>query len=114
MFWRTALADEDREVTRSLKALKTLSNQGGRVSIEPDEVLLQPGYLLARRAAALFIRQTKHHTLNWEAIDEASLALLQSVPDKPSPLPNPIFPLTRKNRDNPGPGSGSAPGRASG
>lgn len=90
MFWRTTLTEEDREVTRSLKALKTLRIQGGRVSIEPEEVLLQPGYLLARRAAAVFIRNTRYQQLNWDAVDEASLALLRSTAEVPPPSSHPL------------------------
>lgn len=38
-----ALTEEEREVTESLKALKTLSCVGGRVSVQPFEVIDRPG-----------------------------------------------------------------------
>lgn len=84
MFWQRAdVTGEEREITRSLKALKTLRFEKGRVSIDPEEVLHQPGYLDARRAAAALIRQPGR-VRNWEAVDEVSLDLLRSIPSEPT------------------------------
>ena len=84
MFWQRAdESDEEREITRSLKALKTLRFERGRVSIDPEEVLHQPGYLEARRAAAALIREPGR-VWNWEAVDEVSLALLRATASKPT------------------------------
>lgn len=88
MFWEATLSESEREITRSLTALKTLRFEGGRVSIDPEEVLLQPGYLAARRAAGKLIQNTGRRALNWDAVDEASLALLGTIEDEdkyPSP-----------------------------
>lgn len=84
MFWQRAdVSDEEREITRSLKALKTLRFEGGRVSIDPEEVLHRPGYLDARRAAAALIREPGR-VWNWEAVDEISLSLLRAIPSEPT------------------------------
>ena len=57
MFWKSKqISDEDIAVTASIKALKTLTFKDGRVSIQPEEVLTQPGYQEARRQAARFLR----------------------------------------------------------
>ncbi|MNE61234.1 hypothetical protein D3C80_1564340 [compost metagenome] len=50
------LTEEEREVTDSLKALKTLSCVDGRVSVRPSEVIDRPGYFAARTAAASLTR----------------------------------------------------------
>lgn len=84
MFWRRAvMTDDEREITRSLKALKTLRFEGGRVSIDPEEVLLQPGYLEARHRAGVLIREAGR-AWNWEAVDEVSLALLSAIQSEPA------------------------------
>lgn len=46
----------EREVTESLKALKTLQMSDGRVSVDPSEVIDRAGYLEARRRAAALVR----------------------------------------------------------
>lgn len=46
------LSLEEQEISASLKALRTLRYENGRVSVDPEEVLDRPGYLLARAAAA--------------------------------------------------------------
>jgi hypothetical protein len=57
MFWKSKpMSDEAMAVTASIKALKTLTFKDGRVSIQPEEVLTQPGYQEARRQAARLIR----------------------------------------------------------
>lgn len=59
-FWQgSELSQKDRAVTDSLKALRTLRCQAGRVSIDPDEVLGQP-YIEARRHSASLKRQQKN------------------------------------------------------
>jgi hypothetical protein len=50
------MTPEEQAVTTSIKALKTLSFVDGRVSIQPEEVLSQPGYQEARRQAARLVR----------------------------------------------------------
>ncbi|MCJ7853086.1 DUF6957 family protein [Pseudomonas monteilii] len=47
-----ALTELEKEITASLKALKTLSCVDGRLSVEPTEVVDRPGYEAARTAAA--------------------------------------------------------------
>jgi hypothetical protein len=55
-FWKTKqMTPNDREVTASLKALKTLTCREGRVSISPSEVTGQAGYLESRRQAAALL-----------------------------------------------------------
>jgi hypothetical protein len=53
------LSPAEREVTESLKALKTLSVCDGRVSIEPSEVLEYPGYQEARKRAAALLNASE-------------------------------------------------------
>lgn len=55
-FKRNLPSQAEQEITRSIKALKTLTFIDGRVSIAPQEVLSQPGYLEARAQAAGLIR----------------------------------------------------------
>jgi hypothetical protein len=70
------------EVTASLKALKTLSCEAGRVSIAPEEVLDRPGYLEARRAAASLTRQLEKGravTSVWDRMEMEHLVGLVSA-----------------------------------
>lgn len=53
------LIQRDRAVTDSLKVLRTLQCQAGRVSIDSDEVLAQP-HVEARRHAASMTRQQEN------------------------------------------------------
>ncbi len=55
------LSPAEREVTESLRALKTLKVCGGRVSIEPSEVLEYPGYEESRQRAAALLKASKGH-----------------------------------------------------
>jgi hypothetical protein len=55
------LNQSDRVVTDSLKALRTLQCQAGRVSIDSDEVFGQP-HVEARRHAASLTRQQENQT----------------------------------------------------
>lgn len=48
------LSQKDRAVTDSLKALRTLRCQVG-ISIDPGEVLGQPGYIEERRRGARLV-----------------------------------------------------------
>jgi len=50
----------EREVSDSIKALKTLEVTQGRVSVDPSEVIGRPGYLDARRRAAVLIHAPRH------------------------------------------------------
>jgi hypothetical protein len=74
------ISDEDIAVTASIKALKTLTFKDGRVSIQPEEVLTQPGYEEARRQAARFVRPaactgcTSDRQLTWCLADCDELA----------------------------------------
>jgi hypothetical protein len=65
----------------ALKVLKTLSFRYGRVSIEPEEVLCQPGYVEARRHATNLVRnptcsgRTFVSTPSWLLTDCEALAV---------------------------------------
>jgi hypothetical protein len=55
-FWhKKPLSPEDREIRDSILSLKTLKVRDGRISVDPSEVLDQPGYLEARRQAAQLV-----------------------------------------------------------
>ena len=64
------LSLEEQEISESLKALRTLRCESGRVSVNPEEVLDRPGYLSARAAAA---ELTKGAREDQRVIDEAAL-----------------------------------------
>lgn len=68
----------DRAITDSIKALRTLRLVGGRVSIDPSEVLGQPGYLEARRRAAELLTPMpgKPSWRSWEEVDADGIGLL--------------------------------------
>lgn len=58
-WWRWGskqMSPHEREITESIKSLKTLTVRDGRVSIDPSEVLLQPGYLEDRKRAAQLVK----------------------------------------------------------
>lgn len=64
------LSLEEQEITASLRALQTLRCEGGRVSVDPVEVIDRPGYRSARAAAAgLVSGMPEPHAV----IDEAGL-----------------------------------------
>lgn len=69
--WRARpLSFEEQEVTESLRRLKSLSCVEGRVSISANEVLTQPGYIEARRAAAECLRSGLGAAVEWASFDE--------------------------------------------
>lgn len=69
--WRARpLSFEEQEVTESLRRLKSLSCVEGRVSISANEVLTQPGYIEARRAAAECLRPDLGAAVDWASFDE--------------------------------------------
>jgi len=67
-FRRGAVSEREREITESLKALKSLRCIHGCVSIDVQEVVGRPGYIESRRAAAALVRTSE--TLDWRVIDE--------------------------------------------
>lgn len=71
------MTDEMRAITESIKALKTLKVEDGRVSIDPPEVLAQPGYLEERARVGDLVRarQLQVHALgvSWEAVDRMTI-----------------------------------------
>jgi hypothetical protein len=77
-FWqKKPMSPEAREVRDSILALKTLKVRCGRVSIDPSEVLDQPGYLEARRQAAELVHG--HGTRPAEATNSADWALVDAL-----------------------------------
>lgn len=74
---KKTMSPEAREVRDSILALKTLKVRGGRVSIDPSEVLDQPGYLEARRQAAELVHG--HGTSPAEATNSADWALVDAL-----------------------------------
>ena len=76
MPWRRSpLSESEQMITESIKALKTLEVHEGRVSINPSEVLGQPGYLEARRHAAVFVTRPQNHQRfdTWGDVDTVGL-----------------------------------------
>ena len=55
---KTPVSPHEREITELITSLKTLTVRDGRVSIDPSEVLLQPGYLEDRKRAAQLVKKT--------------------------------------------------------
>lgn len=81
--WRVEpLSKEALAVSESIKALKTLRFENGRVSIDPSEVLGQPGYLAARAQAGELMRATQRRsaatTAGWHDPDELDVAAFSS------------------------------------
>lgn len=64
------LSLEKQEISESLKALRTLRYESGRVSVDPEEVLDRPGYLTARASAAELVKGV---SADQRVIDEAAL-----------------------------------------
>lgn len=64
------LSLEEQEISESLKALRTLRYESGRVSVDPEEVLDRPGYLSARESAADLVNGVP---ADQRVIDEAVL-----------------------------------------
>jgi len=82
MIWKQNV-DADPEVTRSIKQLKTLTVRDGRVSISPEEVLNQPGYLEARAHAASLITlkpcASAGAIFDWSSIDQIGLEVISKA-----------------------------------
>ncbi|HDS1792740.1 hypothetical protein [Pseudomonas putida] len=66
------LSLEEQEISESLKALRTLRYENGRVSVDPEEILDRPGYLLARAAAADLVNGARadQRVIDQTALDE--------------------------------------------
>jgi len=80
-FWKpTCRSEADNEITKSIKALKTLSIVDGRVSIAPSEVLGSSGYHEARARAADLVRKHQcssiENSATWSALDDVGLEAL--------------------------------------
>lgn len=72
-----ALTELEKEITASLKALKTLSCVDGRVSVEPTEVVDRPGYEAARTAAASLTHQGSDSAFgSWSQLSDEDLTEL--------------------------------------
>lgn len=80
MFWKPRTMSDDMAVTAS-KVLKKFSFLNGRLSIQPEEVLCQPGYVEARRHTANLVRnpacseRTFVSTPGWRLTDCGALAV---------------------------------------
>ncbi|MFY1008067.1 hypothetical protein ACOQNQ_03210 [Pseudomonas juntendi] len=74
------LSLEEQEISESLKALRTLRYENGRVSVDPGEVLDRPGYLSARAAAADLLNGAR---ADQRVIDEAALDELVNLMVRP-------------------------------
>ena len=64
------LSLEEQEISESLKALRTLRYESGRVSVDPEEVLDRAGYLSAKTSAADLVNGVR---ADQRVIDEAAL-----------------------------------------
>ncbi|MFR0713630.1 hypothetical protein ACLUS7_01095 [Enterobacterales bacterium BD_CKDN230030183-1A_HGKHYDSX7] len=64
------LSLEEQKISESLKSLHTLRCEGGRVSVDPTEVLDRPGYLSSRTAAAALVSGMSERP---PVVDEAAL-----------------------------------------
>lgn len=77
------MSDREREVSASIRALKTLRFENGRVSIDPQEVLDQPGYTEQRRAAAALVGPITHKgadtKLSWRSVEHLGSDYLSEV-----------------------------------
>lgn len=75
---------EEREVSESIKALKTIRVHGTGVSIDPSEVIDRPGYLEARRQAAVLVQRrdtisATGHLHTWEDVDALGMRALTDL-----------------------------------
>lgn len=74
---RKALCPEEQAITDSLKALKTLRVKDGRVSVDAEEVIGRPGYLQARRQAAVLASSQAalrdKPCRDWKAVNEIGM-----------------------------------------
>lgn len=77
------MSDREREVSASLRALKTLRFENGRISIDPQEVLNQPGYVEQRAAAAALVGPKTHKgadtKLPWRSVGHLGSDYLAAV-----------------------------------
>ncbi len=64
------LSLEEQQVSESLKALRTLRYESGRVSVDPEEVLDRPGCLSASAVAADLVNGVR---ADQRVIDKAAL-----------------------------------------
>lgn len=85
-FWqKKPMSAEDREIRDAILSLKTLKVRDGRVSVDPSEVVGQPGYLEARRQAAELVHGGRATTsADWGVVDALGVdvfvsKLLQSL-----------------------------------
>lgn len=83
-FWRSKpLSDRDRAISESIKALKTLRVQNGCVSIDPSEVIGQPGYLQQRAQAGAIVRGSPRDIAaaeaSWVALEDFDIEALSSL-----------------------------------
>jgi len=75
-FWKPKpLSRREREISDSIRALKTLRVEDGRISIAPSEVLDQPGYIEERAAAGALLR----HGRSPAGDDSRSLCCLEGA-----------------------------------
>jgi hypothetical protein len=77
-FWQSSpLGVREREISESIKALKTLRVEDGRVSVDPVEVTGRPGYLAERARAGARVRSRHQVTTtaqaSWHLPDEIGL-----------------------------------------
>lgn len=86
LFWKAKpLSPKDRAISESVRALKTLTVRDGRISIDPSEVLSQPGYLEARRNAARTVREPHLSPFlstsdqEWEVIDDVGMEAIGAL-----------------------------------
>lgn len=77
------MSDREREISASIRALKTLRFENGRVSIDPQEVLDQPGYIEQRAAAAALVGQMNYKgadtKLPWRSVVHLESGYLSEV-----------------------------------
>ncbi|WP_447741790.1 hypothetical protein [Pseudomonas laurentiana] len=66
------LSLEEQEISASLRGLQTLRCEGGRVSVDPVEVIDRPGYRSARAAAAALVSGVpeREQVISEVALDE--------------------------------------------
>lgn len=88
LFWKAKpRSAKDLAISDSIRALKTLTLRDGRVSIDPSEVLSQPGYLEARRCAARTLIESQRSPClslgdrewEWEVIDDVGMEAMGAL-----------------------------------
>ncbi|WP_397453649.1 hypothetical protein [Pseudomonas sp. NA-150] len=77
------MSDAEREFSRSIKALKTLRVINGCISIDPREVLDQPGYEEDRARAGAWVRERQQKinaaSLGWKTVDQITIESLSKA-----------------------------------